>query len=80
MKNKWISLLLSLLGFAAAGCEEARVEYGSPYATYTLKGKVTDMNGKAISGIRVTLRDEATRMRRGLSPARETACTEFPTQ
>lgn len=53
MKNKWISLLLSLLGFAAAGCEEARVEYGSPYATYTLKGKVTDMNGKAISGIRV---------------------------
>lgn len=53
MKNKWISLLLSLLGFAAAGCEETRVEYGSPYATYTLKGKVTDMNGKAISGIRV---------------------------
>ena len=53
MKNKLIWLLLSLLGFTAAGCEEARVEYGSPYATYTLKGKVTDVDGRVIPGIRV---------------------------
>ena len=45
--------LISLLGFT--NCEkEARLEYGTPNADYTVKGTVVDKaNGKPIEGIRV---------------------------
>lgn len=54
MKNKLIWMLLALLGFSA-GCEEETEEYGCPYATYSVKGKVTDEAENPIPGIRVTL-------------------------
>ena len=38
--NKLWMLLLSLLGFA--GCDEPQEDmYGTPYAEYTVKGRVT---------------------------------------
>ena len=55
MKNKLIWMLLALLGFSA-GCEdEMTAEYGCPFATYSVKGKVTDKAGAPIPGIRVSL-------------------------
>lgn len=55
MKNKLIWMLLALLGFSA-GCEEdSTVEYGCPYATFSVKGKVTNETGAPIPEIRVTL-------------------------
>ena len=58
MKEKLIRLfgkLLALLGFAAVGtsCEEMmRVEYGSPYATFEISGKLVDKETKEpVSGI-----------------------------
>ena len=55
MKNKLIWMLLALLGFSA-GCEdEMTAEYGCPFATYSVKGKVTDEAGAPIPGIRVSL-------------------------
>lgn len=51
MNKVWI-VLLSLLGFA--GCDEPQEDmYGSPYAEYSVKGRVTDAAGKAILGIEV---------------------------
>ena len=50
--KKFYLLLLSLLGFA--GCDEPQEDmYGSPYAEYSVKGRVTDAAGKAIPGIEV---------------------------
>ena len=58
MKEKLIRLfgkLLALLGFAAVGtsCEEmVRLEYGSPYATFEISGKLVDKETKEpVSGI-----------------------------
>lgn len=66
MKNKLILWILSLLGFAAAStsCEDAGsvCEYGVPYATFSLKGKVTDQAGKPIPGISVRVMDEAEKL------------------
>jgi putative lipoprotein (rSAM/lipoprotein system) len=45
--------LMALLGFAAAASCIPRVEYGSPYADYTIKGKVTNEQGAAIPGIQI---------------------------
>ncbi len=61
MRNRWIGWILSLLGLAtAAGCEEStkeepRAEYGTPYVTYEVKGKVTNADGAVVPGIRVTM-------------------------
>ena len=44
--------LLSLLGFSVTSCG-ATDEYGSPYAEYELKGKVSDLNGDPIQGIEI---------------------------
>lgn len=44
--------LLSFLGFASAVA--CRVEYGSPYAIFTVSGKVTDTGGTPIPGIEVS--------------------------
>ena len=50
--NKLWMLLLSLLGFA--GCDEPQEDmYGTPYAEYTVKGRVTDAAGTPIAGIEV---------------------------
>ena len=48
--------LLILLGFSTIGCERiGRLEYGTPTAEYSIKGKVTDasQSGTGISGIRM---------------------------
>ncbi len=50
--KRWCLLLLSLLGFA--GCDETQEEmYGTPYAEYAVKGRVTDAAGTPVAGIEV---------------------------
>ncbi|WP_462373504.1 radical SAM-associated putative lipoprotein [Alistipes shahii] len=56
--NKVWMLLLSLLGFAGCGDEEngggeGSYMYGTPYAEYTVKGRVKDAAGRPIAGIEV---------------------------
>lgn len=52
MRNTFILLLLSLLGFS--GCNELqREEYGSPHIDFRVKGKVTDPEGNPIREIAV---------------------------
>lgn len=49
--------LLCLIGFGSSvACSPGMVadEYGSPYASFEVKGKVTDQQGKPIPGIQVT--------------------------
>ena len=49
--------LLCLIGFGGTvACSPGMVadEYGSPYASYEVKGKVTDQQGEPIPGIQVT--------------------------
>lgn len=48
MKNKLLILLLGLLGFSAC---EPRMEYGSPYSTFKISGKVVDAQSAPIKGI-----------------------------
>lgn len=43
--------LLGILGCSA--CDEPVDEYGTPYAQYAIKGKVTDTKGTPIPGIQV---------------------------
>ena len=46
--------LLTLLGFGSVGCDKAEpVEYGTPYATYALKGKVVDEQNQPVPHIQV---------------------------
>ena len=51
--------LMSFLGFSSCENEDdlggGMVEYGTPHASYVVSGKVTDMEGKALTGIRVTV-------------------------
>lgn len=51
--------LLSLLGFSCIkeNGGEIPLEYGTPYSTFSVSGKVTDEGGKALSGIRVVVPD-----------------------
>ena len=72
MRNYILNLcktLLGILGFSfVSACDGegtspipmygVPVEYGSPYAEYFVKGKVTDDAGKPIKGIAVTVPDE----------------------
>ncbi|MBN1950242.1 MAG: radical SAM-associated putative lipoprotein [Bacteroidales bacterium] len=60
--NKFIGILLSILGFGAAyglmGCEYGtpNVEYGTPNATFIVKGEVKSASGSsAIPSVRVVL-------------------------
>ena len=49
--------LLCLIGFGSSvACSPGMMteEYGSPYASYEVKGKVTDQQGEPIPGIQVT--------------------------
>jgi putative lipoprotein (rSAM/lipoprotein system) len=57
-----ISKLSILILFVAAGAAVSCSmpmdgEYGTPYATYEIKGKVTDENGNPIKGIAVSCED-----------------------
>ena len=57
MKEKFLLMAASLLGFATAcnNSEDQRqpVMYGTPYNNYKVKGKVTDKDGNPIKGIEV---------------------------
>lgn len=52
--NKLLAGLLTLMGFSMTSCN-TDVEYGSPYATYEIKGKVVDEAGTAIPDIQVVI-------------------------
>lgn len=59
MKNRFILLLLSLLGLATAcddqnGEREPTPEYGCPYIRFEVKGRVTDPAGNPIRAIEVS--------------------------
>lgn len=58
--KKIITKSLSILGFTlpVMGC--VPVMYGSPSATYEVKGKVLDNEGNPINGIKIVLQDDAT--------------------
>lgn len=58
--KKIITKSLSILGFTlpVVGC--VPVMYGSPSATYEVKGKVLDNEGNPINGIKIVLQDDAT--------------------
>lgn len=54
--SNWILAgLLFMLGFNVVSCG-VEDEYGSPYAEFRVKGKVTDMNGNPIGGVGITLK------------------------
>lgn len=54
MKEKILKMLLVLLGFGAAACEEKNIDaYGCPAVDFSLKAKVTDNIGRPIKGIKV---------------------------
>lgn len=60
--------LMTILGIGAltSSCEETiniSCEYGTPYVKINVSGKVTDMNGQPIKGIRVSIKN-------GESPSR----------
>jgi putative lipoprotein (rSAM/lipoprotein system) len=59
--NRWynavLTALLSLLGYGCSSSSddyEIPIEYGSPYTTYEISGKVTDENGLAVKDIKVS--------------------------
>ncbi len=58
MKNKLIWMLLAALGFATA-CSDVKdddeppCEYGTPWVTFSVKGKVTNAAGEPVKGIDV---------------------------
>lgn len=60
--NRWynavLSALLSMLGFEACDIKNEYgappSEYGTPYASYEVKGQVTDEDDNPIPGIRIT--------------------------
>jgi putative lipoprotein (rSAM/lipoprotein system) len=58
MKPKFLYWLMALLGFSSmSSCDKiidgGRPEYGSPHATFTLRGRVTDAQGYSIHGIKI---------------------------
>ena len=53
--------LIGMLGFSGCEKENLEVEYGAPYANYTVKGSVVNKaTGKPIEGIRVAYGPEPT--------------------
>ena len=54
--TNWILAgILTLLGFSGCKVEYDLVEYGCPHADFIVSGKVTDLKGNGLSGIRVTV-------------------------
>ena len=61
--GKFIKFLLLCLGFKSlTACDtdiwNGTVEYGTPYAEYEVKGRVSDSEGTPVSGIKVSMGDE----------------------
>lgn len=62
--DKYLAFIISILGIAGAcslnGCEYGTpaVEYGTSYATFKVTGLVTDIDTRAISGIKVIMGDD----------------------
>lgn len=54
VSNKILAGLLALLGFSHTSCSPVD-EYGSPYATYEIKGKVVNEKGTAIPDMQVII-------------------------
>lgn len=52
-RTSFFATLLALVGLGTPGCFVEM--YGSPYATWSVKGKVTDNEGKPIPGLQVVL-------------------------
>ena len=52
--NKILAGLLTLLGLSTTSCG-SECEYGSPYATYDIKGKVVNEKGTAIPDMQVII-------------------------
>ena len=59
MKNRLIYAILSLLGLTTACSKDDKggvdCMYGTPIATFSVKGNVTDTDGRPIKGIRVKI-------------------------
>ena len=54
--GKIIKFLLICLGFkSVVACHGTTEEYGTPYAEYEVKGRVSDAEGTPIQGIRVSM-------------------------
>ena len=54
--GKIIKFLLICLGFkSVVACHSTTEEYGTPYAEYEVKGRVSDAEGTPIQGIRVSM-------------------------
>ena len=53
ISNRLLSGTMVLLGFSA--CDPSRMadEYGTPYADYEIKGRITDQAGTELAGMRV---------------------------
>ena len=61
--------IIGMLGFTDCEKTESRIEYGSPYADYTVKGTVVNKTtGKPIEGIRVGYFPEVWSDEYGTSP------------
>lgn len=54
ISNKILAGLLTLLGLSTTSCG-SECEYGSPYATYDIKGKVVNEKGTAIPDMQVII-------------------------
>ena len=59
--NWVLASLLTLLGYSCSGVDDNGLlcEYGSPHASYEIKGKVVDNAGKTIPNIQVTISNTA---------------------
>ncbi len=60
VSNKILAGLLTLVGYSCGDNNKGLLcEYGSPHASYEIKGKVVDETGKTIPNIQITLPSEA---------------------
>ena len=50
-----LSTLLTMFGFAACNEEYVEPMYGTPYVDFSIKGKVENVRGDALAGIRVVI-------------------------
>ena len=61
--KRLICFLLSILGFAAVGCDgdgwdDQMVMYGTPITSYKFNARVVDPEGNPIKGIKVTISED----------------------
>lgn len=54
--NKLLSGIMVILGFSSCEDSEPALEYGSPYVTYEVKGKVTNQDNVALENIVVKVK------------------------